>query len=446
MQLSALPPGLVAQRILALLPADARARAATVCRGWRGMLADVRLWTRLDLSDESGVMSRVDATVLLGAAGRAGGSLQMLDVRRAGVSFDHAAVLQVVQTNAGTLRELRVGAYSTTVLDDTLTPLLRAAPELRVLSADIYCHVDQAPALLRNEPPYAPLRLHSLHVTPPGHHNDNAGHVALLLALAAALPAHASLRSLSMVYTNLESSAACDALVDALLAARLRSLELSSCHTSCATVTALARLLRDGTLTELRLGAGEGLLDEAHSVADFAAALHANTTLTTLALTNLDLWKRVHHPGSVLLAALTGHPSLQTLILSHDYKVVGPAKAAVGDALGALVSANACALTELDLPACSLGDAALGPLCDALPRNTHLRILDVSANDFSAAFAAGRLLPAVRVNTSLRKLRDASERKQPAIVEAMQLLSLRTAADAALQEVALLERRLALLG
>jgi hypothetical protein len=48
-----------------------------------------------------------------------------------------------------------------------------------------------------------------------------------------------------------------------------------------------------------------------------------------------------------------------------------------------------------------MGDVGIGPLVDALPRNTHLRELECNAW-LSAAFVQDRLLPALAANTSLR--------------------------------------------
>ena len=427
-QLSALPPVLV-QRILALLPVDARARAATVCRSWRDALADARLWAQLDLSDTSGVTCRVDDKVLRGAAARAGGALQTLDLRRADDAIYDAAL--VVQANKETLRELRVGSCSRAECD-TLTPLLVAAPELRVLSADVCCSLEKAPALLRNEPPYGPLRLNSLVVLRPWSHNNFSEYYFptppdedLVWELAAALPAHASLRRLEIMCTKLMSDVACDALVDALLDVRLPSLWLTNCRTSAAAASALALLLAGDSLTELRLGDCQGLLYDAPSVAMLAAALHANATLTSLHFADMALWRGLPCPGAVLLGALTGHPSLQKLVFRREPMSGTAVAAGGGDAFGVLVAANASALTELVVSDCQMCDEALGPLCDALPRNTHLCILDVSYNGFSAAFASERLLPAVRANTSLRRLRATSRPEMPALVEAMNLVSSR---------------------
>ena len=53
---------------------------------------------------------------------------------------------------------------------------------------------------------------------------------------------------------------------------------------------------------------------------------------------------------------------------------------------------------------CHLREAGLGALLDALPRNTHLRELEIRGNDPPAGFMRARLLPAVRANTGLRRL------------------------------------------
>ncbi len=82
---------------------------------------------------------------------------------------------------------------------------------------------------------------------------------------------------------------------------------------------------------------------------------------------------------------------------------------------------------------CHLGDPALGPLVDALPRNTHLCSLDIARNGgISEAFAAQRLLPAVRANASLRELRASEVRNAaPSLATAVRLVKKRAAAEAA---------------
>jgi hypothetical protein len=79
--------------------------------------------------------------------------------------------------------------------------------------------------------------------------------------------------------------------------------------------------------------------------------------------------------------------------------------AAAGALLGALLlSANAPALTQLDVCSCALRDAGLRPLFAALARNSHLRELRCAFNGLSKACARDALLPAVRACASLRAL------------------------------------------
>ena len=99
------------------------------------------------------------------------------------------------------------------------------------------------------------------------------------------------------------------------------------------------------------------------------------------------------------MRALKGHPSLQELDLTWNEP---QAQFAAGAALGALVAANAPALTSLVVSCSELGDVGLGGLCYALPRNTHLRDLMLNQTGMSAAFSGHTLLPAVQANTSLR--------------------------------------------
>jgi hypothetical protein len=133
-----------------------------------------------------------------------------------------------------------------------------------------------------------------------------------------------------------------------------------------------------------------------------AAALRANSTLTSLSLKGAGVFHDAA-AGVALLDAMTGHASVQTLSLFYNH-VADADRAAVGAALGALIAADAPALTHLDVRWCNLGDDGLRALFQALPHNTHLRALECTQNGISDAFARDVLLPAVRANTSLRKL------------------------------------------
>jgi hypothetical protein len=105
---------------------------------------------------------------------------------------------------------------------------------------------------------------------------------------------------------------------------------------------------------------------------------------------------------------LVAHPSLRELTLRGDFSACA---AAVGAALGRLVAAHSPALRILRLPRCSLGDAGLTPLFQALRDNPHLEILDASRNGVSDDCARDVVLPCVRANASLRSLSAATEQR-----------------------------------
>jgi hypothetical protein len=214
------------------------------------------------------------------------------------------------------------------------------------------------------------------------------------------MAAHASLLHVALIGAPLHTLAVLDAVVDAALACQCVRLRFWSCHLTPASAPALTRLLSGGCLTELSIGQQEQLLD-GPSAALLCDVLRANATLTSFSMC-ADVWRDAD-AATALLGALTGHSSLRTLMMTKN-RVLEASAAAAGAALGALVAANAPALIELDVSVSFLGDAGLRPLFEALPHNTNLRTLNVAGSDMSEAFARDVLLPAVRTNTSLRKL------------------------------------------
>jgi hypothetical protein len=154
----ALPPALVLA-IVALLPVDQRLRCREVCRAWCAALADVSVWTRLDLSAGSGVAAAqlANATGLLAAAAlRAGGQLQSLDVTGC-VHLDFDMLRAVAGGSAATLRTLRVGDQGFAA--ESLAELLRAAPHLHLLhAARLLCDSGRSFELLQDEQLFTPLR------------------------------------------------------------------------------------------------------------------------------------------------------------------------------------------------------------------------------------------------------------------------------------------------
>jgi hypothetical protein len=359
------------------------------------------LWTRLDLSPAGGVAEeRVTEALFRGAAAKARGGLTALDVSECFRLADEV-LLEVPAANAGALTELRACCGWMSVLSaEQVAELLAAAPLLRVCHTDVR---EAAPAvacrMLRNEPPFGPLLLHMLWVAAPW-----PGGEPDVRALAADVTASASpLSQLMLSGAPLAERGALDAVVDAALARRLPGLTLFHCRLSAASLPALARLLGGNALTSLVVQSTEPLLlpGAEGSAALLAAALRANNTLTML-VTGITVWHDAA-AAETLLHALTAHPSLRCLQLDHnDVRTAGRARA--GAAFGALIAANAPALTELNVADCFLGDEGLGPLVDALASNTHLRELDCARNGLSDAFGLHRLLPAVRANASLRRL------------------------------------------
>jgi hypothetical protein len=355
------------------------------------------LWTRLDLSSSSGVRVRVTDAVLAGAAAKARGQLAALDVSGCD-DVNFIALLAVVRANAGALHELRAGARESgtrrILSSGDIAHLSLTAPQLTAFHAHTvgWSNVADARRMLRNEPPFAPLRLRTVHIDAAGFGGDADD----VVALAADVAAHASLRRVRLWRAPLAAAVALDAVVDAALARQLVSLHISSCGLSPASAPALARLLGGSALTDLIILQQEPWL-EAHAATLLGDALRANATLTTLRLSLSVL------VFPTLPAALVGHRSVRSLCFCFNGDAPG-LQAALGAALGALVVANAPALRELLLPYCSLGDAGLRPLLSALPANTHLRALDVTRNHMSQAFTRDVLLPAVRANTSVRRL------------------------------------------
>jgi hypothetical protein len=264
---------------------------------------------------------------------------------------------------------------------------------------DVCCPHDAACALLSDHPLFRPLRVHELGADFRGYENDD--HEAGVRAVLASIAAHASLDGLAFIWARITRVALLDAVVDAALAQRLHTLSLLNCSMTPAWAPALARLLSSGALTALTLL--QGVLLDAHAAGVLSAALRANATLLHVALHAVELWQQPAL-GAAVLSGLTAHPSLRTLHLSKNWNHVDGGTGVAGAALGALVAANAPALTELDVSNCDLTDDGLRPLFEALPANTHLRTLRCLSNGMSAACARDVLLPALRANASLRTL------------------------------------------
>jgi hypothetical protein len=361
---AALPPAL-ALAIFSRLTVEQRLRCIEVCRGWRATLNDHSAWLQLDLTRADG--SLCTEALLLAATSRAGGQLRSLQLAYGGDAL-HTALCAVAADNATTLQELRIASTPAaerpqchSIEDDMMKALLLAAPLLRTLEADVYCDFfAETHRMLRNEPPFGPLRVRHLCV------NAEEATAESLLTLAADLAAHAWLTSFVMYGARVDAPAALDAVVDATLARRLSSVTLSNCLLSPASAPALTRLLGGNTLTELTIYGSHTpatqLLGAHAATLLLAHALRVNTSLTALTLAQMDLWHDAA-AAAELMDALTAHPRLRLLGLPmYDHGDGGMQAADVGAALAALLLANAPALQTLNISGSGLGDAGLGPV------------------------------------------------------------------------------------
>jgi hypothetical protein len=426
---ASLPLSLLRLVFLAL-PADARGRASCVSRGWRDTLAEPSLWTCLDMSLVHVEEQRFHA-ILHGAVACGRGQLQQLDLSQHRVTW--GVLLPVLTANAGSLRKLHLrtayasdahAAWDNFRGSATIRAVVVVAPLLRVLLAeDLSCTWEDAPLVLRAEPPFAPLQMRGsldVNFSPeryPAGGLERVRPFAVALADAVLQP---SLLRLSVWSADTAQPAVMIALVDAALARRLRELKLVCCTPPAA--APLARLLAEGSLAALAIhpsGDGEPVFDAAGAVL-VANALRMNTTLTTLVLFNARLCSNMRVAG-VLLGALVGHRSLRELRITSEVVAV-EYRSAFGAALAALIAADTPALQTFDCFGNQLGDAGLAPIVEALAFNRHLLESNVGNNGMSDAFAREWLLPALRRNTSLRTLKCDGRYTGPAAVEAEELV------------------------
>jgi hypothetical protein len=172
-----------------------------------------------------------------------------------------------------------------------------------------------------------------------------------------------------------------------------------------------------------------------------ADALAQSRTLTSLSC-ETALIRDCPSALATILAALTKHPSLSTLMLMlssnsliDDYGNDSPLQA-----LCALVAANSpvlrtiyiCDREEEEILPYFHGDSVLAQLLDALASNTHLCKLDLGELlQISADVAANKLLPAVHAATALRDLNglQADEHGAPALAQVQAILQARRKAD-----------------
>lgn len=418
--------------VTAVLPADARARCACVCRAWRLALAHPAYWGELDLTRAGGVTCAcINPSVVLAALAARLEPLRVLRVEavvargRHAHGLDHAlgGVLDLVHSGrAPALCQLHVAGAAE--LDErgaagrTLRALLVVGHALAVELEELECSGGDAGSLL------ALPRLRVRHVHWLGLRDA---------ALFGALAGHDSLQALTLQSVGAVEGGdpALARVLDLVLERRLVALRVDNLRLAADSAPHLARLLRDGGwLRRLSLQFAAPL--DAASRAALADALRANATLRELRLVCAGLW---HGGASDVCAALEGHPSLACFA---SFESDLPHAAAMDEALARLLAANAAALTslklEVDVPHTSA--PGLPRLFAALADNRQLRSLEVRGVAGDAPFLRDELLRGVRANASLRDLcvrcgpSTLHEDARAALQDAHALVAARTAAGA----------------
>ena len=375
-------PVAVLRRILGALPVDSRGRACAVCRAWRDVLADAALWEVLDLTRAGGVPPRlVTANLAHGAAARAAGQLRFLNLG----GINNLSVLEnhLVDANGASLRELHCHGLPLSVA--AVRALLADAPHLELLHAAVECDASDAGALLRNEPPYGPMRAHQVEI------RCGDAHTGVLLEVAAAVAAHSHIWGLEVNIGHMvDDPAVLDAFMDAARRGRIPSCCLEISRFRPGNDRALARLLQSDTLTSLHVGLDWDEEDGEAGIELLAAALHGAVYLEHFSL-NAHLWDYDNY-GVMMTAIDRALPALKVLRLSFNSATYLD-KGAIGRALGALLVSDRPCLHTLEVEYCDLNDEGVVYLLAGLAANTHLGTLRCMGNNLSEAFEREMLTP-----------------------------------------------------
>jgi hypothetical protein len=266
--------------------------------------------------------------------------------------------------------------------------VLDAAPRLQTLSASVMGGCMELLPVLRNESPYGPVRVTMLTASfSPEEERELPA--ADKLAFAAAVASHESLAGLLLGFVGFARGL--NALVDAAAERRVSWLHIEGCELDIESLSALARLLKRGSLTKLEVHCAGFPHAEEPNVLELCAALRSCRTLTYLRLNLRPNHVENNLAITELVCAAATLPALCELDLCdcsvHD-------TAAAGHALGELLRANLPSLRMLRVNDCQLGDNGLGPLLDGLADNTHLLHLDCRDNDVSVGFQRDMVFPA----------------------------------------------------
>ena len=426
--------------VLLRLPLRTRLRCREVSLRWRDCLADTQLWRVFEQLAEGD--AKLTEAMLRAVSALAKGELRVLDVSSVDV-LDPAALLDVVHANSASLLELNVPWLAFPAGDEAeesggdsnvgaILHVLQAAPKLRLLRCDATCTPSDALRILSNQPPFGAVQLHEVGVSGLVGAANFPCDVPLVMAAA---KAHESLKSLRAYAFSLHAASDLFALVDVAIARSLRGLFLHSVELGPASLPALALLLREAVhFRELDLCNMDEPFMTGEGLGPFCAALRCSQ-LSDLCIRWAFMYDSLAD-GRAVIAALAGHATLTHVDLFSAGYVEPEWQKAIGRALSRLISARSL-LVNLHLGSSNLGEDGLRPIFSALAGpSARLRIFGCPREGIeSEAFAEAVLLPAVRANTSLRRLslheNDASAELERLLQEATELVKARPGGEGA---------------
>ena len=228
--------------VLPLLPLDARARAARVCRAWRTAAAHPELWKELDFAG-CATNPLFDGKTLAKLCARAGAALRTLRLdplpcRRVRTEELLAALRKGGCTG---LRSLSALQHRVELTPKLAKKLVAACPLLQHTEVTVHCTMSEVATVLTALP--GPLALSCR-----GNVNEGLTH------LVESLRVSSSLASLDIGFTSVDVTGATQLAECLRVNATLKVLDLSDNDIGAAGATSLAQCLRiNATLTSLDL-------------------------------------------------------------------------------------------------------------------------------------------------------------------------------------------------
>ena len=432
-----LPPALFFL-VFSTVPVDTRLRCREVCRKWRALLGDPRLWSACDLSVATGgITANRSFGLLLAASRQARGQLQQLNIDFWDGPLEGfaSAVDSVLSENRCSLTLLSGrGLYCH---QHRIAQVVALAPSLTTFRCWVKCWRNKDTVkLLGKQPPFGPVEVEDLSLESfdfsdddeeweeVGKLEDTSRWADVLLA-AKSQP---SITSLTLKQHNFDPDQNNNArllgselLTDFTVSREISRLVFLDCKLHPTILSAVAATLRDGALDELCLVDCKPWHSLWHSeeAASFATELQLNKTLLSLKLSHVNLFKKLYYfyreppaydGASAILLACVGHPTLKELYLSENpiaFEKSAVAQDArerrnqVGEALIRILAASSV-LEVLDISKCKLGEEVTAPVFATLHSNVRLQELFCSGNELSTSFAEARIFPALRENESLK--------------------------------------------